>query len=496
MERVLLTENSASESTVEATFQAAGGLQASLRVTLRAGQAYVRTSASQGIDRLRVEASCRFAVLPDFFADDLVLDARELPNDRVKLPSEHFLLHMIGSGEAMVLVVWTRRDQEVDVTLAGRAQARCVEASEIPFGAKGEVCVAVLDGPGIWHCHEVRKADSGQVIGLGWKAPFHAQWRVDWRRDSGLTESWEMLVEGPDGSYAKLDWFGQPDKDGTPDWLKLGRQRWTAALGHFDYPCWIDQQGRGYLQPPDWQGQFEGPSLIYPLDRSTDTPLAAFTLMDIMRGTLGLGPCEYLLDVEGQKKRFEGMPTCVARQKLSAIYRQGEQIEKRVEVERILEQELAFIRHIRARIEDYVAFGNETLAYLEQERKRRPELVASLEETEKLACRIDAAVDSRRSEIGMPQEAGELVEQFRTTVLGNGGDDAMNRFHAITARLSQIGDLQDSLVGQCRMAVKVLRQRVALMMAADPRTTAVAEEIRRRTWAILRNPTSFEAPRQ
>jgi hypothetical protein len=218
--------------------------------------------------------------------------------------------------------------------------------------------------------------------------------------------------------------------------------------------------------------------------------------MDIMRGTLGLGPCEYLLDVEGQKKRFEGMPTCVARQKLSAIYRQGEQIEKRVEVERILEQELAFIRHIRARIEDYVAFGNETLAYLEQERKRRPELVASLEETEKLACRIDAAVDSRRSEIGMPQEAGELVEQFRTTVLGNGGDDAMNRFHAITARLSQIGDLQDSLVGQCRMAVKVLRQRVALMMAADPRTTAVAEEIRRRTWAILRNPTSFEAPRQ
>jgi hypothetical protein len=43
--------------------------------------------------------------------------------------------------------------------------------------------------------------------------------------------------------------------------------------------------------------------------------------------------------------------------------------------------------------------------------------------------------------------------------------------------------------------VKVLRQKAALAMAVDPRTAAVAGEIRSRTQAMLRNPTGYEAPR-
>jgi hypothetical protein len=59
----------------------------------------------------------------------------------------------------------------------------------------------------------------------------------------------------------------------------------------------------------------------------------------------------------------------------------------------------------------------------------------------------------------------------------------------------EIGGNQDELVGECRMAVKVLRQRASLLMAVDPRLAEVANEIRRRTWKMLRNPTSYEAPR-
>jgi predicted secreted Zn-dependent protease len=45
------------------------------------------------------------------------------------------------------------------------------------------------------------------------------------------------------------------------------------------------------------------------------------------------------------------------------------------------------------------------------------------------------------------------------------------------------------------MVVKILRQRAALAMAADPRVASVAKEVRRRTQQMLRNPTSYEAPR-
>ena len=43
--------------------------------------------------------------------------------------------------------------------------------------------------------------------------------------------------------------------------------------------------------------------------------------------------------------------------------------------------------------------------------------------------------------------------------------------------------------------VKILRQKAAMAMAGDPRTASIAREVRRRTQQMLRNPTSYEAPR-
>ena len=64
----------------------------------------------------------------------------------------------------------------------------------------------------------------------------------------------------------------------------------------------------------------QGPALVYPINRLEATPLEAFTVVDVMRATLGVGPCEYILDVEGQKKTFHGRPTCASRTILDGIY--------------------------------------------------------------------------------------------------------------------------------------------------------------------------------
>ena len=58
-----------------------------------------------------------------------------------------------------------------------------------------------------------------------------------------------------------------------------------------------------------------------------------------------------------------------------------------------------------------------------------------------------------------------------------------------------VGGNQDHLVGECRVAVKVLRQRAGMAMATDPKTAEVAKELRKRTQEVLRNPSSYEAPR-
>ena len=51
---------------------------------------------------------------------------------------------------------------------------------------------------------------------------------------------------------------------------------------------------------------------------------------------------------------------------------------------------------------------------------------------------------------------------------------------------------QDELVGECRLAVKVVRQRAALAVAREPRMAEIAREIRRRSHKVLRRPAGHE----
>ena len=216
---------------------------------------------------------------------------------------------------------------------------------------------------------------------------------------------------------------------------------------------------------------FEGPALIYPIDRVPATALDTFTVLDVVRNTLGVGPCEYILDVEGQQSKYKGRATCSVRDTLNPDLRQ--QTAKgsaRAEIEKVLEDLMIFIRHIRGRIEGYVAFGHETLAYLAEQKKAHPELAERTGRAGDPGPPIDASVSPRaRTSIKTPDQAADMVEEFRKTVLDYEGDDALAKCKRFTEAWVEIGGNQDELVGECRWAVKMIRQRAGLLMAVDPR---------------------------
>ena len=93
-------------------------------------------------------------------------------------------------------------------------------------------------------------------------------------------------------------------------------------------------------------------------------------------------------------------------------------------------------------------------------------------------------------------QAGETV-RFRALVLplGHADPGAVDRCSRFTKGWVEVGGNQDELVGECRWAVRTLRQRLSLMMAAEPRMADIAREIRRRSQVVLRNPASHEAAR-
>jgi hypothetical protein len=484
-----LVENTPASAAVDAVFTAGDGQALTWRCELRMGQPLVQTEARAGVDRLRVEAPCRFAVLPDFFADDIVIDAAELRVARAELPSDNFLLHLLPDRQAMVMTVAQTSEEDLRIDLSGQGEQRQINASELRYG-KGKIWVAILTAPALWHLQTVSREQAGQVVPLDWRAPFPAQWRVDWRRDKGLTDSWEMLTEKTDGSFAKYGLFGGPDS------VPADRRRWTTVLGTFFYPAWVARDGRGYLQPiKSPQLRFEGPAIIYPVNRAPATPLDTFTVIDLVRGTLGVGPCEYVLDVEAQQSQYKGRATCSVRDTLNPIYAAKQQKQRRAEIDKVLQDLMIFIRHIRDRIEGYVAFGHETLAYLARQKQAHPELAGRLAELEALARGIDAKVAARRVKIKTPDEAAKMVAEFRQTVLDYEGEDAPARCQRMTAAWVDIGGNQDELVGECRWAVKMVRQKAGLMLAEEPSLAEVAKEIRRRSQLVLRNPAGHEGAR-
>ena len=489
LQTVAVVASDPSEAAVDATFQSSDGNKLTIRYALAMGQTFVKTEPRQGAAGLSVEAPCRFVVLPDFFADDMVIDATQIPMAAAEIPSENFLLHLLPDRQAIVMAVAKNRGEDARIDLAGRENDRLVRASRMSYGKNGKIWVAVLQAPGVWHERDVAKEDAGKIVSLDWTAPFFAQWRVDWRFRGRLTASWEMAAQMKSGQFLKPGWFGAP---GT---LPADRKHWTTVLGSFQYPCWLDQARGGHFQPLAKPERFEGPAVIYPIQRARETPLREFTVVDIVRATLGVGPCEYILDVEGQGTTMKGRATCATRDALGAIYSAKQQKRRRAEIERILDDVVIFVKHIRGRIEQYVVFGHETLAYLKQQKEAHPELSDVLADLEAAAGAIDEAYAKRKAAIRTPQHVVDLTEKFRKTLLDYEGDDALKKCQAITFAIVDVGGNQDELVGECRAAVKVLRQRAALALATDPRAAEVAREIRERTQKALRNATSYEAPR-
>jgi len=486
--RAALVEHSKGAVCVEATYKTAQGGEVTAKFRIKKGDAYVQAEPGPVAGRLRVDCPGRFIVLPDFFADDIVVDARTVPPDNVELPGENFLLHLTGNGDAIVMCVFENRQDDVKAALQGQGEQRAVKASEIGFEGK-KIWVAVLEGPQIWHTRELMAADAGRVLPLDWKLPFSGQWRVDFMRTNGLTDSWEMLLPGEQGkAYVKPSWLGSEE-----DHLPANRRRWNTVLGEYPYPCWSDQNGQAYLQPLQKRPlKFQGPVVIYPINRWKQTPLDAYTVVDVMRNTLGVGPCQYILDLEGQKAEYKGMATCQVRDELGAIYAKHEQKKQRAEVESILEDGLTFVTHIRGRITRYVEFGHKMRDYLATQKKAHPELATTISELDDLTKEIDARLAARADKIQTPAKVAVMNQKFRKDVLEDDSPGALAKCKKYTEALVLVGDNQDELSGECRWVIKSLRQKAGLLLATEPRAAAVAAEVRARTQEVLRNPANHE----
>jgi hypothetical protein len=133
--------------------------------------------------------------------------------------------------------------------------------------------------------------------------------------------------------------------------------------------------------------------------------------------------------------------------------------------------------------------------YLAAQKTAHPQLTDSLNELDEIVSQLDKQIETRREGIKTIEYVAALNDGFRGNLLGYDGPDSLSRLKQYTDALTKVGGSQDSLVGNCRWIVRTLRQRAAITMAADPRFSEIAAEIRSRTQAVLLKPSAYEGAR-
>lgn len=460
-----VSESSDGAASVEVAIEPAAGGKAVLAVALPSGSAAVKLTPRSGVNKVRVESPSRFGVVPDFFADDVVIDASTVPVDRTQVPGENFFMSMQGNGEAIVLIIWDKGGEDIDLTVSGAGDGRTVSGIEVPAAPGGNVWLAVMEEKGIWKHLEMKAENVRKPVAFEGFLPFPAKWKANLVRSDRTTDSWAFLDHPKD------------------------RSMWATAIGRYVYPCWVDgKPGELVARVETQSAEYVGPALAYPIDRTKETPLEKLTVVDVMRQCLGVGPCEYIIDLAGQTVGNKGLYTCAAYDRLVPIFQLGREKDERVLVDQTLKDTCVFVHAIRNRILDFVKFGDETLKFLDEQKKVHPDLAEFIAKMENITKEIRVRYDRKKG--AATADVDKLADQLRESIMLDIPKVSGERIMA-TIR-DGIGAPQDDLVAECRIVVKKLRQVAALEMAMNPKVADVAIELRKRTHEILRNKLGHE----
>jgi len=392
--KLAIVENASSAVTLAA---------AGTKLRLTTGASILEIQPPRKTSTLTIVTKARYVVVPDFFANDMIFDAKSLAG--AGLPAENYFLNLLEGRDSIMMCVWSPR--RLGASAAISSSNRCSSTIEC-IGGKS-VWLAFLEGAGIWH---ERPGNSD------WKPPFAAKWRCSRGRRGGFATSWD-LAQGP------------TTRQSSP---KSG-----AA------------------------------TVIYPIDRILTTPLTVYCPTDVLRNTLGVGPCEHILAIEGLTGPTNPTPGNV----MTWIMRQFKRRRGRPSVDEIRKRLVGMTTHIartRARILQYGDLADAVLALCKG--SKATELSAPAEQIRMTfsQCRI------KDIELSLAAKVLALVDK----------PDAAARCKPLAEQLLAIGNIQNRTLSQCRLATCWLRQQCVAAAKKDPEVSALAENIRRRVERVLK----------
>lgn len=468
---VRIIENNPAAVMLEVVFQAQQSKPAarladknvSVTYRLTTGQICLEVSPGKDMNEFLVQVDSRYVVVPDFFADDLVFDPESFDGSRISLPAENFLLHMLKGNDAIVMCVWESDKQNAQaVSWEPIFREERKMGNHIQCVKNKRIWVAFMEGPNIWHERLIWDDDKGRDIVLDWEPPFPAKWRADFIKKDELAESWNFVDEQESESVSAGDesacscWF-----DGARPCVRVSKLRT------------IEKSGSSAAEHA-W------PVIVYPIDRSRATPLRVFCPIDILRNTLGVGPCQYILEKEGFGSDIQPTADQVTRW-VENLFKKKKGKQASAQIEERFKQMVEHMRQTQTRIMQYGDFARR-LRRLKDKKKPNKAVAAALGKLWGIVDDLEQNIVVRSQEARSSESAGLLADKI-IALTGRGG--AFEQCQELGSQIRVIAAVQDRALSKCRMAVRRIKQECIMVAGREPQAADFAGELQQMAEQML-----------
>jgi hypothetical protein len=448
-----------------------------------------------------IQVNSRYVVVPDFFADDVVFNPESLKDSEVGLPAENFLLHMLKGNDAIVMCVWESDKQSTQAVSLSGGQGRVTNGRDkdpilqedrkvgthIQCIKNRRIWVAFMEGSNIWHERLISDKDKPGDIVLDWEPPFPAKWRADFIRKDELAESWNFM-----------------DKQ---------EQEPVSATGdETAYCCWFDSD-RTCVRVPELptikkskssETGHAWPVIVYPIDRSRATPLRVFCPIDILRNTLGVGPCQYILEKEGFGSDIQPTADQVTSW-VENLFEKKKEKQAADQIEERLKQMVEHMRQTQARIGQYGDFARQVQKLRDKQARHisggqepneavtaalgKPTLDLAGKPALYMTGKLWGIVDDLEQNIVLKSEAARPCESADRLAEGIialiGQSDAPAQCQKLCSQIRAVAAAQDRALSKSRMAVRLIRQQCMITVSKEPQAADFAAEIQQMAEQML-----------
>ena len=382
---------------------------------LTTGEVSLEIHPGRMSEKLRIQAEVFYTIVPNYFGDDVVFSGDSWQGDTVLLPVEKYFLNALGNGDALMMCIWQSPGQDASLYFAQDKGKRAIHAAEIQCQPDQKIWIALLENANIWYAWN----SLGDTP--AWTPPFPSPWRVNR--------------------------------------LKKGVQAISQPFTEAFLPS-LHQE----------------PFLIYTFDRDRTTPLTIFCPIDIMKNTLGVGPCQYILNAEVLAAEDHPPPDLVT----EWVERQFERNRESRSQEQIQDQfkaMSALMTQSQERLRQYQDFARELQALCSKEMQDWPESSGVIQGLLDTLGGIEQSIAMEQDSMKHSEPVDRLAEKIIGLI---GQKNAYPACQILCTSIRALAAEGNSALSKCRMKTRWLRQQCIMAAADHPPLVDFLNEIRKR----------------